>query len=335
MRKERFMIFKQNHEKASTQHHIPSRIIHKMVGLGCPGFKFSSFDIISGGCANLNIKLKLEGETTSLLLRIYLRDKKSAILEQNLYKLLESKVPVPIIYYVGCVEEYCFAICQFIEGITLRDLLLSDIPHNLEAIMQEVGLILAKISKIEFAEAGFFDQNLNIIEETSKASYLTFVDQLWQNQFICQALSSTIINKIKYYLDKYAALLPGEDEKHLVHGDFDPANILVKQVDGIWKIAAILDWEFSFSGPLMFDVANMLRYSHHMPDIFMQSFLKGLKDGGIILPDNWQITAHLLNLVSLLDILRRRDPKMRPNQCADTIFLIDHIITKLEIHENN
>jgi aminoglycoside phosphotransferase (APT) family kinase protein len=329
------MTFKQNHEKANTHHQIPSKVIHKMVELGCPDLKLSSFEIISGGCANPNIKILLEGEEHPLLLRIYLRDKNSAILEQNLYKLLGSKVPVPIIYYVGYIDDYHFAICQFIQGITLRNLLLSDVPHNVEAIMKEVGLILAKFSKIEFAEAGFFDQNLNIIERTSRASYLTFVDQLWQNQFICQTLNPAIINKIKDYLNKYAELLPNENEKHLVHGDFDPANILVKQVDGIWKIAAILDWEFAFSGSIIFDVANCLRYAHHMPDLFSISFLEGLENGGVVLPDNWQITAHLLNLVSLLDILGRRDPKMRPNQCADTLLLIDHIITKLEIHENN
>ena len=329
------MTFKQNHEKANTQHQIPSKVIHKMVELGCDGSKISSFDIISGGCANLNIKIILEGEKTPLLLRIYLRDKTAAILEQNLYKLLSPRVPVPIIYYVGNIEGYSFAICQFIEGLNLRDLLLSNIPHNVEDIMKELGLKLASIAKIEFAEAGFFDQNLNIIERNSRASYLTFVDQLWQNQFICQTLSAAIINKIKDYLNKYAELLPNENEKHLVHGDFDPANILVKQVDGIWKIAAILDWEFAFSGSIIFDVANMLRYAHHMPDIFSISFLEGLENGGVVLPDNWQITAHLLNLVSLLDILGRRDPKMRPNQCADTLLLIGHIITKLEIYENN
>ncbi len=323
------MTFKQNHEKANTQYEIASEVIHKMVELGCPDFKLSSFEVISGGCANINVKIILEGETKALLLRIYLRDKNSAILEQNLYKLLGSKVPVPIIYYVGYIDDYHFAICQFIQGITLRDLLLSDVPHNVEAIMKEVGLNLAKISKIEFAEAGFFDQNLNIIERTSRESYLTFVDQLWQNQFICQTLSAAIINKIKDYLNKYAELLPNKNEKHLVHGDFDPANILVAQIDGNWRIAAILDWEFSFSGSIMFDVANCLRYAHHMPDIYSSGFLKGLETGDVILPDKWQITAHLLNLVSLLDILRRRDPKIRPNQCADTLLLIDHIIKEL------
>jgi aminoglycoside phosphotransferase (APT) family kinase protein len=326
------MTFKQNHEKANTQHQILPKVIYKMVELGCPDLKLSSFDIISGGCANLNVKIMLEGETKPLLLRVYLRDKNSAILEQSLYKLLESKVPVPIIYYVGDIEEYHFAICQFIQGITLRDLLLSETKHNIEDIMKEVGLILANISKIEFAEAGFFDQNLNIIERTSRESYLTFADQLWQNQFICQTLSPAIINKSKDYLNKYAELLPNKNEKHLVHGDFDPANILVKQIEGKWKIAAILDWEFAFSGSIMFDVANMLRYAHHMPDIFKARFLEGLEDGAVVLPDNWQITAHLLNLVSLLDVLGRRDPKIRPNQCADTLLLIDHIIKELDKH---
>ena len=136
-----------------------------------------------------------------------------------------------------------------------------------------------------------------------------------------------------------------EDEKNLVHADFDLANIIVQEVYGIWKITGILDWEFSFSGSVLCDVANMLRYAHRMPSIFEEAFLQGLlsksKKGQSIvskfrdqycvaLPENWRITVHMLNLLSLLDCLVRSDPQNRPNQCSGIRELIDHILSELE-----
>jgi len=102
-----------------------------------------------------------------------------------------------------------------------------------------------------------------------------------------------------------------------------------KKVDGTWKVTGILDWEFSFSGSMLCDVANMLRYAHHMSSQFEEAFLRGLSTGGISLPANWRITVHMLNLLSLLDCLVRSDPEDRPNQCADIRELIIHIIRRL------
>lgn len=45
----------------------------------------------------------------------------------------------------------------------------------------------------------------------------------------------------------------------------------------------------------------MLRYAHQMPTEFQNAFLKGIKDEGVKLPENWRIKVHMLNLLSLLD----------------------------------
>ena len=47
------------------------------------------------------------------------------------------------------------------HGLSLRDLLLGDAPYDLGIIMYEVGLI---IPVHKFSEAGFFDQELKIIQ---------------------------------------------------------------------------------------------------------------------------------------------------------------------------
>ena len=67
-----------------------------------------------------------------------------------------------------------------------------------------------------------------------------------------------------------------------------------------------------------------------MPPIFEEAFFTGMKDGGIILPLNWWIAAHLLNLLSLLDLIKRSNPKTCSNRCVDIGELAVHILSELD-----
>lgn len=234
--------------------------------------------------------------------------------------------------YVADYGDYRFAITEFIPGITLRELLLSNELHSVGAIMFDVGIALNHIAAHVFPDGGFFDQNLNIIKKANYEDYLIFAKECLKNQMVLIHLDVNMISKINLLLDCFVDFLPPDNEKNLVHADFDPSNILVNKVDSVWKITGILDWEFAFSGSVLFDVANMLRYAHKMPPVFKEEFLRGLKIGGITLPDNWGITCDLLNLVALLDCLVRSDLKNSINRCKDICTLIEHIVDKLEKH---
>ena len=327
-------MFKNNWEKASVDHNLSSEVIEKLINLAYPNKKIITYELIAGGCANLNFKIQLENEKHSLILRIYLRDKDAAYREQKLAALIKETVAVPLTHYIGEFEGHHFAITEFIPGISLRDLLLGDATHDLGTIMHEVGLILSKITAYEFSEAGFFDKELNIIPHSLSDDYLLmFAKDCLKHETILSVLTPDVITKISQVLDRYGHLFPDENEKHLVHADFDPANILVNKIDGLWKVSGVLDWEFAFSGSVLCDVANMLRYAHKMPHEFKDAFLKGLADGGVALPENWYVTIKLLNLLSLLDCLKRSNPKNRPNQCADICELIDNILKEFDSYE--
>lgn len=244
-------MFKVDWEKTSVTYQLPEGMVEKMVRLAYPDKKLTSSELIAGGCANLNFKIQLENEKHPLILRLYLRDKDAAYREQNLAALLKGPLPVPLTHYVGELEGYRFAITEFIPGISLRDLLLGDAPHDLSAIMHEVGLILSRITAHEFSEAGFFDKELNIIPYSSSDDYLIFAKDCLQNKTIQSVLTPQTISKINQALDQYGHLFPDENDqptlklrwtrKHLVHGDFDPANILVDQINGSWVVTGILD----------------------------------------------------------------------------------------------
>lgn len=326
--------FKDNWEKSNQLHFIKDSAIKAMVKLAYPKDQLISYELINGGCANLNIKIILDGNKF-FLLRIYLRDKAAACREKKLGELLKDSIPLPITCFIGEYKEYCFAITSFIEGITLRDLLLGNIPHDIDDIMYKVGQLLAKIQTYKFNHAGFFDKDLNITQKLSPKDYMKFGNSALKYPIVQEELSEELIEKIQFYLrEDYEKFFPDNLETCLVHGDFDPSNILVKNIDDSWAIAAILDWEFAMSGGKYSDMANMLRYSHKMPASFKESFIRGLKSSGIIFSDNWHINIYMLNIISLLGIFIRSDSKSQPKQCADIIELLKYIIQKLDEFEN-
>lgn len=323
-------MFKADWEKTSLTHQLPQSVVEQMVQLAYPGKKLMSFELIAGGCANLNYKILFEDEQHPLILRVYLRDKDAAYREQKLAVLLKQTVPVPLTYHIGKIDDYHFAITEFMPGISLRDLLLGDLSYDISALMHEVGTTLSKITAHEFPNAGFFDNELDVIPHASSDDFIVFANNYLEHKTVLSVLTPQTISSARYFLDRYAQLFLDENETHLVHADFDPANILVNNVDGTWKVSGVLDWEFAFSGSVLCDIANMLRYAHKMPSEFQDAFLNGLSSNGITLPKNWSITTLLLNLVSLLDCLKRSDPKKQPCQCADIRELIDHILSKVK-----
>jgi Ser/Thr protein kinase RdoA (MazF antagonist) len=322
------MTFKSNWEKSETNHQLPEGIVSKMVNLAYPDKKLESYELIAGGCANLNIKIQLEGNKDLLILRIYLRDKDAAHRERNIGNLLKDNIPVPEIYYIGEVDNYCFAFIKFMPGMELRKLLLGKEAYDLDSIMYEVGELLTKFASHKFTKAGFFDQNLEVIEELSHDSLRKFSLLCLENIAVQKYLSAEIIAKIKSLL--MSMPIAKDTNVNLVHADFDPANIFVSEIDGKWKVSAILDWEFSYAGSWLNDVANILRYSHEMPKAFEKSFLKGVEDSGLKLPKDWRGVVNEYNLASLLDSMTRHDLESLPNIREDICNLINHIVSELD-----
>lgn len=289
----------------------------------------SDFTLLAGGCANINVTLR---NKPPIILRIYCRDPGSARKEMGIAELLKSTIPVAKFYVLDELDGHTFAIIECLPGITLRDYLLLHAPsrQQIKNIMQQAGEMLSMISRQTFEQSGFFDKTLSITQPISDDTLQHYGYECLASATVCQVLSSEEIYHIKELFTIYGPLLPGKSDNKLVHGDFDPANILITIQNGDPKISGILDWEFAFAGSPLCDVANMLRYAHHMTPDYQSSFLKGVTHGGYHLPDQWQLTIRLLNIVSLLDSLQRSNTADRPNQVADILEIIRHNVKELK-----
>lgn len=322
------MTFKQNWEKTDLNYQLSAEMIDGMLALAFPEQKVHSKELISGGCANLNYRITLAPHEKPKILRVYLREHEAAYREQQIGTLLKNRIPIPEIYFIAEYGAHRFAIAEFMPGVSLRDLLLNNPKQVFRALMVDVGLMLTKIRKPHFKCAGCFDRDLNITEPIAQEGYRKYAQNSLKEPIVHELLTKEVVIQISDYFDQLHLFFPDEQEKNLVHADFDPANILVVEQGKGWQISGILDWEFAFSGSSLCDAANMLRYAHQMPTWFEEGFLEGLEIGGYSLPKNWHTSVYLLNLSSLLDCLVRSCDK-RPNQRKDICMLIDHILLQL------
>jgi aminoglycoside phosphotransferase (APT) family kinase protein len=192
--------------------------------------------------------------------------------------------------------------------------------------MEQCGHVLSNIASIKFPKSGFFDRDLNVSKEFSDDEFHKHALKCLQSQTVKQQLGTDSVREIENLLLVHKAVLANKDRKHLVHGDFGPSNILVQKRNGRWIIVAILDWEFSFSGSVLSDIANMLRYASHVSPEFEAGFLKGVQEDVANILSDWPVIIRLLNLCSLLDCLARSDVIKTPLRRADIKSLIDEII---------
>ena len=189
-------MFKVDWEKTSLTYQLPEGMAEKMVRLAYPDKKLTSTELIAGGCANLNYKIQLENEQKPLILRVYLRDKDAAHIEQKLAALIKETVPAPLTHYIGKLEGYHFAITEFISGISLRDFLLSNASDANGALMSEVGMILSKITAYEFSKSGFLNKDLEVVECES-SDVIKFALDCLNDRTVVSVLSPEMIMKSK------------------------------------------------------------------------------------------------------------------------------------------
>src|SRR5262249_47206902 len=120
----------------------------------------------------------------------------------------------------------------------------------------------------------------------------------------------------------YAPLLPGlSNECHLVHNDYGNRNILVNELNGKWRVAAILDWELAISGSPLLDVGHFLRYERHDRPLREPHFSRAFVEHGGQLPDRWPEIVKVIDLTGLVECLTH--PDLPGDVAAELLELIN------------
>ncbi len=264
-----------------------------------------------GGLANTNIRVRLSRTDQPLLVRLYVRSPGDVRKEYALNRLVDRRTPVPSFLYVAEDNPFTghpYVLMQWIDGVRLEVVAPALRTDQIAELGRSVGVALAGIHAHTFPQTGFFDADLNIAQPVSVGG-----DGLMGFLRMCliegrgeERLGAELTRELLSFAERAGGLLDTWDGPPcLVHGDFGGSNILVRETPGGWDVAAVLDWEFAFSGSPFFDLGNLLRPPLGDMPGFEQAVHDGYVDAGGVLPARWRQMSLLQDLLAWADFLNR------------------------------
>lgn len=283
----------------------------KMIAPILPERKVVASFYTQGGLANTNIRLKLSGTKTPMILRVYTRDPVQAEKEVRIYHRIAGKVPAPAVYYyspTNPVSGHPYTLMQLMEGDRLETLVDGlDSSWSVE-VGRSVGSALAAIHSVTFDQAGFLDPQLNVATPITMggAGLVEYGESCTNQDIVRQRLGDRLSEDLIRFMKNGAVLFDQwNGPACLTHCDFGGSNILVEKYPQGWKVTAVLDWEFAFSGNPFMDFGNLLRDPLGSVEGFEQAVYEGYTANGGALPAEWRRMSRLADLTAWLEFLTR------------------------------
>jgi aminoglycoside phosphotransferase (APT) family kinase protein len=257
------------------------------------------------GFRNSNFKLVLEGCAEPVVLRVYEHDASLCRKEADLIRFLAGSVPVPeILEYEPDASDGLppFVVMRYVEGITFRELWRRGDLDSIAQAAACVGETLAAIHRATFGKGGWLGPGLEVGAPLLEGEHAIqrFVDLCLESANLQRRVPKEVRDAIHSLmwsaLPEMSAL---ESQAHLVHGDFNRRNVLVRERGSRWGVAAVLDWEFAVAGTPLQDFGNFLRYERASRPSAEPHFSNGYLRAGGVLPPEWRRLADLVDLLAL------------------------------------
>lgn len=215
-------------------------------------------------------------------------------------------------------------VLEHVSGNPLSEVLTADGlgAASLAGLGAEVGRVVAGIGAVTFDAPGFFvDEALTVGPERPWSQQLP--------EFAATCMAGTPEARLdqatkRAWADLCAAHAPAltdvDQHARLVHADVNPKNILVSPTGDGWRVDAVLDWEFSYSGCPYGDAANMVRFGTDYPAPFLDGFRTGFADHQPVEPaPHWDYLGHVLDMFALSELVTRPLGHPVADQAAEQI----------------
>jgi aminoglycoside phosphotransferase (APT) family kinase protein len=222
-----------------------------------------------------------------------------------------ERVPVPEVLRVlpGSDGVRPAMVLEYVAGTPLSDVLAGG-GDEMAELGAEVGRVIAGVGAVELDRPGFFgDRDLGVREMPPWSEQLAGLAANCMDAVPGERLDLAARRAWARLCAVHApALAAVDDQARLVHADVNPKNILVTRAGGGWRVDAVLDWEFSFSGCPYGDAANMTRFGGDYPAGFTAGFRAGFAGhppAGLPLPRDWAYLGNVLDMFALSDLVTR------------------------------
>jgi aminoglycoside phosphotransferase (APT) family kinase protein len=278
------------------------------------GPKVAAVTELPGGLANTNLRLDFAGTHVPIVARLYQRDPAQAAKERALHALARARrIPVPRMWFGADdnpVTGAPYALLQWIDGQRLDVAARGADAEVLGQIGTAVGRALASIHQVTFDKEGFLNSALEVATpiDTGLSGIRAFLHQCLVDGPGGERLGPKLTRALLAFVDAEGELLETwTGPASLAHGDFGGSNILVRCAGAgdCWSVAAVLDWEFAFSGSPFFDLGNLLRPPLGERPGFADAVADAYRAAGGQLPERWREMASLVDLTAWAEFVAR------------------------------
>ena len=279
----------------------------------CGTRRIAHIQLLSEGLCNFNYRVDFDSGAESVVLRIYGRDSNACQKEIELLRLLRETVPVQEVLQVntsGFDGVGPFIILRYVEGITFRQLRRTGDAEAIAQAAYSIGEALAAIGRHQFAQRGTLGAGPAINGDFLNGP--NAIPKLIDASLASPTLRSRLDERESARVHELAwshaqALAHLQEERCLVHGDFNNRNVLVHCVQGRWRVAAVIDWEFALAGSPFFDIATFLQYERKQSPSREPHFSLGYQHSGGKLPADWWQLARVVGLAKQCELLAQEN----------------------------
>jgi aminoglycoside phosphotransferase (APT) family kinase protein len=256
-----------------------------------------------------------------LVLRAARRPLEAVQVEAEVMSLASEVVPVPRPYGVAAGNRFAVLMMEYMEGVPLDRVLPSVGPGALEHLGHAVADALVALREVQFEKAGFFGPGLTIERpfEHLGRGFWNHMAGCLDSRALRRRLDGHEFESLSRFIEEHEREYAAIDGHNLTHSDFNFKNMLVRRDGDSWQLAALIDWEFGFSGHTLVDVGNVLRFQDELPEAFVSGFVQTLTSG-IDLGSDWRRRARLLDLTAIVQFLTRPGRFPRTTQTAREIL---------------
>ena len=143
--------------RAQPRRQLPPPVLRRIVEKALPGRRVLHAEPLHDGYRNANFKMTLDAGPAAVL-RVYEHDASLCAKEMDLLSLVRGVAPVPDVLFAGLQgddELPPYAVMQFVEGCTYRDLKRSGNPQAIAEAACSIGRTLAAIGSFRFERVGW------------------------------------------------------------------------------------------------------------------------------------------------------------------------------------
>lgn len=295
---------------------LDAAAVSRLIGVALPRTAVASFHPTFGGLANTNLEVVLSGPPGRVVLRLYQRDPAQAPKEAALNGLVRQRgVPTARFLHfdrTNPVTDRPYAVLEWVEDERLDAVLSRCDAESLVELARATGRALTSIHAIAFERTGFFGADLQVpaAVDFGRAGLLAFLQHCVGEGPGASRLGRQLTRKLLAFAECEGHRLDAWlGRPCLVHADFNDSNLLVRRPPNRpWKVTAVLDWEFAFSGSPAFDFGNLLRPSLDADEVFETAVAEAYAQAGGRLPEGWRRIARIADLYAWADFLSRANP---------------------------